>query len=80
MARKSNVTATDDHNVKHPHCEVCGGCLIHPIRHRCPEPVDPAVLEVFIADTRPQNVRQWLDDVRAQTSTGFQVVEVAGRR
>ena len=37
----------------HKHCQVCGACFIGGITkdiHKCPEKVDPAVLEVFLLD------------------------------
>lgn len=39
--------------IGHAHCKDCGVCLFNPsVRHKCPTAVDPAILEVFLSETK----------------------------
>lgn len=63
------------HSADHPHCDVCGSCLMWGrLGHRCwgDTPMDPEVAEVFHADMRPQDAR-----VREPLPRGYQTVTEA---
>lgn len=41
-------------HIGHDHCKVCGACFTAGLTqdvHRCPAPVDMAILEVFLEDS-----------------------------
>ena len=71
MAGKSLLRPISNSNVGHKHCPTCGTCLMHSAQvHRCPERVDPEVLEVMLMDMKP-----WDRSLLRQTvPDGFQEV------